>query len=73
MLYGLCVVSVFGLVLVCLLYTSDAADEARSVDLGVFRLIQKLTQTVATEPFTTPHLTLPTITLSIYYLMSVSW
>ncbi|WDT36913.1 hypothetical protein PVA38_12465 [Streptococcus pneumoniae D39] len=28
---------------ICLLYTSDAADEARSVDLGGCRLINKKT------------------------------
>ncbi|GAB5819184.1 hypothetical protein JMUB7533_26800 [Staphylococcus aureus] len=28
---------------VCLLYTSDAADEARSVDLGGRRIIKKTT------------------------------
>ena len=27
--------------LICLLYTSDAADEARSVDLGGRRIIKK--------------------------------
>ncbi|GAB5834544.1 hypothetical protein JMUB7547_28330 [Staphylococcus aureus] len=35
----------------CLLYTSDAADEARSVDLGGRRIIKKVSYT---------HLTLPT-------------
>ncbi|WDT36786.1 hypothetical protein PVA38_11100 [Streptococcus pneumoniae D39] len=31
----------FTLSLFCLLYTSDAADEARSVDLGGRRIIKK--------------------------------
>ncbi|WDT36872.1 hypothetical protein PVA38_11915 [Streptococcus pneumoniae D39] len=30
---------------ICLLYTSDAADEARSVDLGGRRIIKKKQQT----------------------------
>ncbi|GAB5821966.1 hypothetical protein JMUB7533_26910 [Staphylococcus aureus] len=29
---------------ICLLYTSDAADEARSVDLGGRRIIKKKSQ-----------------------------
>ena len=40
-----------GLVRTCLLYTSDAADERSSVDLGGRRIIKKKKQlTIATVP-----------------------
>ncbi|GAB5817296.1 hypothetical protein JMUB7533_26670 [Staphylococcus aureus] len=56
----------------CLLYTSDAADEARSVDLGGRRIIKKYFTSLLLEIETKPktkasiatvsytHLTLPT-------------
>ena len=36
--------------MVCLLYTSDAADEEDSVDLGGRRIIKKKTQPTPTRP-----------------------
>ncbi|WDT36557.1 hypothetical protein PVA38_09370 [Streptococcus pneumoniae D39] len=36
----------------CLLYTSDAADEARSVDLGGRRIIKKTREVHTTIPRT---------------------
>ena len=36
----------------CLLYTSDAADERSSVDLGGRRIIKKKKVTLMTEPVT---------------------
>ena len=38
---------------VCLLYTSDAADERSSVDLGGRRIIKKKKQITTTRPDTT--------------------
>ena len=37
------------LIIVCLLYTSDAADERSSVDLGGRRIIKKKTNSALTE------------------------
>ncbi|GAB5836723.1 hypothetical protein JMUB7547_28500 [Staphylococcus aureus] len=52
-------VSNYVFAIVCLLYTSDAADEARSVDLGGRRIIKKVEKDSKTTVSYT-HLTLPT-------------
>ena len=43
----------------CLLYTSDAADERSSVDLGGRRIIKKNTQNTHTHTHTIPKRTVP--------------
>ena len=51
------------LIRACLLYTSDAADERSSVDLGGRRIIKKKTHSIANEAIATQTKTKKTISI----------